>query len=144
MKLLHRLLQTDRDKTTILIRGIVGYVLVTEGIQKFLYSDALGVGRFLKMGIPNAEFMAPFVGSCEMLFGSFIMIGFPIRMATIPQIIIMLTALVTTKLPVLSEKGVLTFSHEARADLLMLFGLVLLLVKGSEAFSVDSRIMERA
>jgi uncharacterized membrane protein YphA (DoxX/SURF4 family) len=144
MKLWNRLLRTDRDKATILIRGIVGYVFVTEGIQKFVYSESLGVGRFLKIGIPNAEVMAPFVGNCEILFGFFIIIGFVMRLATIPQIIIMLTALATTKLPMLSEKGLLTFSHEARTDLLMLFGLVFLLVKGSGAFSVDSRIMERA
>jgi uncharacterized membrane protein YphA (DoxX/SURF4 family) len=55
----------------------------------------------------------------------------------------MLTALVTTKLPILSEKGLLTFSHEARTDLLMLFGLLFLLVKGSGAFSLDDRIIER-
>jgi uncharacterized membrane protein YphA (DoxX/SURF4 family) len=143
MKLLNRLLQTDCDKATILIRGIVGYVFVTEGIQKFVYSESLGVGRFLKIGIPNAEVMAPFVGNCEILFGFFIIIGFVMRLATIPQIIIMLTALVTTKLPILSEKGLLTFSHEARTDLLMLFGLLFLLVKGSGAFSLDDRIIER-
>lgn len=144
MKLLNRLRATDCDKATILIRCIVGYVFVTEGIQKFLYSDSLGVGRFLKIGIPYPEVMAPFVGSCEILFGFFIMIGFVIRLATIPQIIIMLTALVTTKLPVLCETELLTFSHEARTDLLMLFGLMFLFVKGSGAFSVDRRIMERA
>ena len=32
----------------ILIRIIVGSVFLTEGIQKFLFTDALGVGRFIK------------------------------------------------------------------------------------------------
>lgn len=144
MKLLNRLRKTDCDKATILIRCIVGYVFVTEGIQKFVYSDSLGVGRFMKIGIPYPEVMAPFVGSCEILFGSFIILGFLIRVAAIPQIIMMLTALATTKLPVLAEKGLLTFSHEARTDLLMLIGLVFLLIKGSGAFSIDRRVVGQA
>jgi putative oxidoreductase len=144
MKLLNRLRKTDCDKATILIRCIVGYVFVTEGIQKFVYSDSLGVGRFMKIGIPYPEVLAPFEGSCEILFGSFIILGFLIRVAAIPQIIIMLTALATTKLPVLAEKGLLTFSHEARTDLLMLIGLVFLLIKGSGAFSIDRRVVGQA
>jgi uncharacterized membrane protein YphA (DoxX/SURF4 family) len=117
-------------------------VFVTEGIQKFVFSDTLGVGRFAKIGIPYAEFMAPFVGSCEILLGICIVCGLLIRLATIPQIIIMLTALLTTKISVLFDKGLLTFSHEARTDLLMLFGLLFLFIKGSGAFSIDRRIME--
>ncbi len=142
MKYLNAILKTDQDKTTILIRFIVGYVFITEGIQKFVYSDALGVGRFVKIGIPYPEIMAPFVGSCEILFGLAILIGLLIRLATIPQIIIMLTALATTKITVLAEKGVLTFSHEARNDLLMLFSLIFLLIKGAGANSIDSKMVK--
>jgi len=36
-------------------------VFLLEGIQKFLFSDELGVGRFIKIGIPIPEFFAPFV-----------------------------------------------------------------------------------
>ena len=48
-----------------LIRLLVGAVFLAEGIQKFLFSDALGVGRFIKIGIPAPEIMAPFVGIVE-------------------------------------------------------------------------------
>jgi hypothetical protein len=34
-------------------------VFVLEGIQKFLYPGALGVGRFAKIEIPAPEVMAP-------------------------------------------------------------------------------------
>lgn len=142
MKFLNRFMKTDSDRATFLIRFIVGYVFIMEGIQKFVYSDTLGVGRFIKIGIPYAEVMAPLVGVFEIIFGTFILIGFVTRLAAIPQIIIMLTALTTTKLSILSEKGLLTFSHDARNDLLMLFGLIFLLIKGSGAISIDQKILK--
>jgi len=81
--------------------------------------------------------MAPFVGACEIVFGTFILFGFLTRIAAVPQIIIMLVALASTKFSVLMEKGLLTFSHDARNDLLMLFGLIFLLMKGAGASSFD-------
>jgi putative oxidoreductase len=134
---------TDRDRTTILIRLVVGYVFVTEGIQKFVYDDALGTGRFAKIGIPAPEILGPFVGGCEIVFGIGLLLGFAVRVAAVPMIVVMLTALATTKLPVLRDKGLLTFSHEARNDLLMLFGCVFLLIKGAGAFGLDRRLGTR-
>ncbi len=141
MNYLNHFLKTDSDRATILIRFIVGYVFIMEGIQKFVYSDTLGVGRFIKIGIPYAEIMAPLVGVFEIVFGFFILVGFVTRIAAIPQMIIMLTALATTKLSLISEKGFLMFSHDARNDLLMLFGLVFLLIKGSGAISIDQKFL---
>ena len=49
-------------KAILLIRILVGWVFLSEGIQKFLFPDSLGVGRFVKIGIPWPQVMAPFVG----------------------------------------------------------------------------------
>ena len=49
-------------KAVLLIRILVGWVFLSEGIQKFLFPDSLGVGRFVKIGIPWPQVMAPFVG----------------------------------------------------------------------------------
>ena len=38
-----------------LIDFLVGCVFLAEGIQKFLFSESLGVGRFIKIGIPAPE-----------------------------------------------------------------------------------------
>ena len=38
----------------LLIRLIVGCVFLSEGIQKFLFADALGVGRFQDHRYPGA------------------------------------------------------------------------------------------
>ena len=39
-------------KAILLIRILVGWVFLSEGVQKFLFPDALGAGRFVKIGIP--------------------------------------------------------------------------------------------
>ncbi len=46
-----KIIQTDNSKTTILIRLLVGTVFLSEGIQKFIFPEVLGVGRFIKIGI---------------------------------------------------------------------------------------------
>jgi uncharacterized membrane protein YphA (DoxX/SURF4 family) len=39
-------------KAVLLIRILVGWGFLFEGIQKFLFPDSLGIGRFAKIGIP--------------------------------------------------------------------------------------------
>jgi putative oxidoreductase len=60
-------LDTNALRATILIRLLVGGVFLAEGIQKFLFPAALGVGRFTKIGIPAPQFFAPFVGVVEIV-----------------------------------------------------------------------------
>ncbi len=50
MKALDKIVQTHAPAATLLIRLVVGLVFLSEGIQKFLYADQLGVGRFAKIG----------------------------------------------------------------------------------------------
>jgi hypothetical protein len=45
------------SKAILLIRILVGWVFLSEGIQKFLFPDSLGVGRFVKIGIPWPQLM---------------------------------------------------------------------------------------
>jgi uncharacterized membrane protein YphA (DoxX/SURF4 family) len=62
--------RTNAPRATILIRLLVGGVFLAEGIQKFLFPAALGVGRFVKIGIPAPQFFAPFVGVVEIVGGT--------------------------------------------------------------------------
>ena len=39
----------------LLIRILVGWVFLSEGIQKFLFPATLGTGRFAKIGIPAPQ-----------------------------------------------------------------------------------------
>jgi putative oxidoreductase len=132
-------LDTNARRATILIRLLVGGVFLAEGIQKFLFPAALGVGRFIKIGIPAPQFFAPFVGIVEIICGALLIVGLFTRLAAIPLIIDISVAIVTTKIPMLSRAGFWATVHEARTDYCMLLGLVFLLLVGSGPFSIDQR-----
>jgi putative oxidoreductase len=136
----NRILNTDNSKTTILIRLMVGVVFLSEGIQKFLFADTLGAGRFAKIGLPSPEFLGSFVGAFEIVCGTLILIGLLTRLASIPLIIIMLVAIATTKTEVLAEKGFWEMMHGSRTDWAMLLGSVFLLIKGGGYWSVDKTL----
>jgi uncharacterized membrane protein YphA (DoxX/SURF4 family) len=133
-------LKTNAPRATILIRLLVGAVFLSEGVQKFLFPATLGVGRFVKIGIPAPQFFAPFVGIVEIFCGTLLIVGLLTRLATIPLIIDISVAIVTTKIPMLSTAGFWSMAHEARTDYSMLLGLIFLLVAGSGPFSIDRRI----
>jgi len=59
MKALDKLVQTHAPAATLLVRLVVGLVFLSEGIQKFLFPDQLGVGRFIKIGIPAPRHWRP-------------------------------------------------------------------------------------
>ena len=72
---LRRLMTTTAPASVILIRIAVGAIFLSEGIQKFLFPNELGAGRFVKIGIPAPEVMGPFVGLVEIVCGSLIILG---------------------------------------------------------------------
>jgi uncharacterized membrane protein YphA (DoxX/SURF4 family) len=116
------------DESVILIRLLVGAVFLSEGIQKFLFADQLGVGRFTKIGIPAPQLTAPFVGIVEIVCGTLILLGLFTRWAAIPLIIDMLVAIASTKIPILMERGFWAMAHESRTDWAMLLGSIFLLL----------------
>jgi putative oxidoreductase len=126
-------------KAVLLIRILVGWVFLSEGIQKFLFPDSLGVGRFVKIGIPWPQVMAPFVGVVEIVCGLLLLIGFLTRLAAIPLLIDICVALYSTKIIALAKNGLWSTLHEARTDLSMLLGLIFLLLVGAGTLSLDSR-----
>ncbi len=126
-------------KAVLLIRILVGWVFVSEGIQKFLSPTQLGVGRFEKIGIPWPHFMAPFVGSVEIVCGTLLLLGLFTRLATIPLLGVIVVAIVTTKIPMIAKNGMWSMLHEARTDFSMLLGLVFLLITGAGTSSLDAR-----
>lgn len=135
--MLKRITATDNSPVTILIRLMVGVVFLSEGIQKFLFPAALGSGRFQKIGLPEPEFLGSFVGGFEILCGGLVLPGLLTRLASIPLIIIMLVAIATTKLEILTNDGFWKMMHESRTDWSMLCGAIFLLIKGGGKWSVD-------
>jgi uncharacterized membrane protein YphA (DoxX/SURF4 family) len=136
----------------ILIRVIVGIVFLTEGILKFVRPGELGVGRFAHLGLPYPHLLAPFVGVVEIAAGGALMLNFFAGDAALLLLIVSLTAIATTKVPILlghhlgpfgppklDHYGILTFIHEARTDLAMLFGLVAILLDSGMRISLKGR-----
>ena len=124
------LLVTTASPAVILPRLSVGAVFLSEGIQKFLFPDRLGVGRFEDIGIPAPEVMAPSVGVFEIGCGVLLLLGLVTRLAAIPMIIDMLVAIATTKIPILMDDGFWAMAHEARTDWAQLLGSIFLLAIG--------------
>lgn len=150
------IIRSTASPSTILIRLAVGLVVFfPEGIQKLLFPDILGAGRFAKIGIPYPEVTGPFVGMVELVCGALIIVGLLTRLAAIPLIVTMIVALITTKLPILlghdlgpfnlpdfKRYGFWSAQHESRADLTMLLGCLYLLIVGSGRWSID-RLLDR-
>jgi uncharacterized membrane protein YphA (DoxX/SURF4 family) len=109
-----RLFGTTAPGPAWFVRVIVGWIFLSEGIQKFLFPDALGVGRFIKIGIPMATFTAPFVGIVEIVGGALLIMGLATRLAAIALFIAITVAIISTKIPMLVHKGFRAATHEAR------------------------------
>lgn len=136
------LINTGDDRKTIFIRLIVGLIFISEGIQKYLFLEVLGPAFFQGVGFQHAFFWAYFTGAFEISCGILILFGLLTRLASIPLLIIMITAFITTKLPLLATKGFWTFTHEYRIDFALTVLLILLFVYGGGKWSFDSRVLK--
>jgi putative oxidoreductase len=136
-------LRSNAPAATLLIRLMVGWVFLSEGIQKFLFPEALGVGRFMKIGIPSPHFFAPFVGDVEIICGALLMLGLLTRLAAIPLLIDITVAILTTKIPMLAKSGFWAAMHEARTDYCMWLGSLFILLVGAGSISLDARLSRR-
>jgi uncharacterized membrane protein YphA (DoxX/SURF4 family) len=153
---LRHLMSTRAPAAVVVIRVMVGVVFASEGVQKFLFPEALGAGRFARIGIPAPNVMGPFVGVVEIIFGSLILLGLLTRLAAVPILVNISVAIVSTKIPILLGHGFWRFAlpkapsyglwsmlHEARTDLSMFLGLLFLLIVGGGACSIDAFLMRR-
>ncbi|MGW0005919.1 DoxX family protein [Nocardia grenadensis] len=145
-----QILGSEGPAAVICIRVAVGFVFLSEGIQKFLYPHTLGPGRFEKIGIPAATFFADFDGAVEIACGALIVFGLLTRVAVIPLLVDISGAIVLTKLPQLrpggfdGKEGFWEMAHDARTDFAMLLGLIFLLWAGPGRWSLDAVIAQRA
>jgi uncharacterized membrane protein YphA (DoxX/SURF4 family) len=125
----------------ILIRVMVGLVFLLEGVLKFIRPEEVGVGHFAAIGLPFPEILAPLVGCVEIGGGMAILLNFYAGDAALALLVVIVTALVSTKLPILlgrpvgsftleklNNYGWLSFLHQARTDFCMLFGLLAVMI----------------
>ena len=76
MDIFARLNRTAAGPAVVLIRLLVGWVFVAEGVGKFLYPAEQAAGRFARIpAIPAPDFFGPFVGWVEVIFGALVLLG---------------------------------------------------------------------
>jgi putative oxidoreductase len=132
---------TGRTQAAILaIRLLVGAVFFMEGIKKFLFPDQWGAGRFAGFGIPAPHVMGPFVGVVEIVCGLLLLLGLRTRLAAVPLLCVISTAIVVTKIPILFKAGFWRMEDVGRTDYSMLMGLLFLLFAGSGSLSIDAHL----
>ena len=140
-------------RAVIVIRLLVGLVFFEEGIQKFLFPAVMGAGRFARIGIPAPEVTGPLVGLIEIVCGALLVLGVLTRVATVPLLVEITVAILSTKLPILlghgygpfalpqlNRFGFWSMASEARTDYAMLMGLLFLLIVGAGPWSLDARL----
>jgi uncharacterized membrane protein YphA (DoxX/SURF4 family) len=135
-----KIIKTDKAGTTLIIRLMVGAVFLSEGLQKFLFPDKLGAGRFAEIGLPKPDFLGPFVGSFEIVCGLFVLLGLLTRLSAVPLFTIMLVAIVSTKTQLFIDNGFWSTLHDSRTDWAMLLGNIFLITKGGGKWSLDSSV----
>jgi uncharacterized membrane protein YphA (DoxX/SURF4 family) len=124
-----------------LIRLLVGWVFLVEGVLKFMLPEDLGPGRFAAIGFPAPHAAAIFVGIVEVVCGAMVLAGLYTRVAALLLLIDISVAIVSTKIPILlghgfwrfglpklKHYGLFSMLHEARTDISMFLGLVFLLI----------------
>ena len=124
----------------VLIRLAVGLIFFTQGILKFVDPN-MGVVRFTKIGFSHPYFTAHFVGTFEIVCGLLVLVGLWTKAAAVPLLIVIATAIATTKIPELfrANQGFWYMVSDARTDFAMLCSLLFLIATGGEAWSLDAR-----
>jgi putative oxidoreductase len=127
------------SRAIILIRIAVGLIFSSQGLLKFL-DPAMGVNRFTRIGFPHPAFTAHFVGAFEIICGLLVLFGVITRVSAIPLLIVISTAIVTTKIPELfrSNQGFWYMISDARTDFAMFCCLLFLIIAGPGSWSLDA------
>jgi uncharacterized membrane protein YphA (DoxX/SURF4 family) len=125
-------------RSILFIRMAAGLIFFSQGILKFT-DPRMGVQRFEKIGFAHPGFTAHFVGTFEIACGILILIGLLTRVAAVPLLIVILTAIATTKIPELYRpgQGFWFAVSDARTDFVMTMCLLFLLGVGAGGWSVD-------
>ena len=127
------------NRSIFFIRLAVGLIFFTQGILKYI-DPKMGVERFTRIGFPHPYFTAHFVGTFEIVCGALVLIGLFTRLAAIPLLIVICTAIATTKIPELSHanQGFWFMVSDARTDFAMVCSLIFLVVSGPGRVSIEA------
>jgi putative oxidoreductase len=141
-------------KATLAIRLMAGGVFFSEGLLKFVYVNQ-GVGRFTKLGMPMPGVLAPAIAVLEIVGGVLLMTGLGTRLISLPFIVEMVVAILSTKValyfgtsplpkpPSPPTVGWWAVLHESRSDYAQLLSCAFLLAAGPGPWSLDAVLQRR-
>ena len=122
----------------LLTRLTVGWVFAESGWGKL--HNIQGVTEyFVSLGIPMAQYQAPFVAGVELVGGSLLMIGLFTRVISLPLIATMAVAILTAK----KEEISVASDLYGMSEFLMIVALVWLVVYGPGAISLDKLLARK-
>ena len=132
---------TEGPRSILLVRIGVGLIFFTQGILKYIDPN-MGVVRFTRIGFPHPYFTAHFVGTFEVLCGLLLVLGLWTRLVSIPLLIVITTAIATTKVPELfrANQGFWYMVSDARTDFAMFCCLIFLISLGGGNWSLDATL----
>ena len=132
---------TEGPRSVLLVRTAVALIFLTQGILKYIDPN-MGVVRFTRIGFPHPYFTAHFVGTFEVLCGLLLFLGLWTRLVSIPLLMVITTAIATTKIPELfrANQGFWYMVSDARTDFAMLCCLIFLISVGGGLWSIDARL----
>ena len=145
---------TSGPKAALAIRVMVGGVFFWEGLLKFVYANQ-GIGRFTKLGLPIPDVLAPAVAVLEIGGGLLLMSGLGTRLITIPFIIEMVVAMLSTKIglfhgtsplakpPSPPTAGIWAVLHEIRSEYAQIMSCIFLFAAGPGPWSLDALLQRR-
>lgn len=133
----------EGPRSILLVRIGVGLIFFTQGILKYIDPN-MGVARFTRIGFPHPYFTAHFVGTFEVLCGLLLLLGLWTRLVSIPLLIVIMTAIATTKVPELfrANQGFWYMVSDARTDFAMFCCLVFLISLGGGRWSLDATLAQ--
>lgn len=131
----------EGPRSILLVRIAVGLIFFTQGILKYIDPN-MGVVRFTRIGFPHPYFTAHFVATFEVLCGLLLLLGLWTRLVSIPLLIVIATAIATTKVPELfrANQGFWYMVSDARTDFAMFCCLAFLISLGGGNWSLDATL----
>lgn len=145
---------TSAPRATIAIRLMAGGVFFWEGLLKFAYANQ-GIGRFTKLGLPVPHVLAPAIAVLEIGGGLLLMSGLGTRLISVPFIVEMVVAMLSTKIGVFfgtsplpkppspPQMGLWAVLHEIRSDYAQIMSCIYLLAAGPGPWSLDALLARR-
>ena len=145
---------TSAPRSVLAIRLMAGGVFFWEGLLKFVYANQ-GIGRFTKLGLPVPDVLAPAIAVLEIGGGLLLMSGLGTRLISVPFIVEMIVAMLSTKValflgtsplpkpPSPPQAGLWAVLHEIRSDYAQIMSCIFLLAAGPGPWSLDALLARR-